>query len=73
LNEGQWGLTVNFKVAVPEGGFVITAYDDSKTELLQYILGLEDVAPNKSNTQNNNVDDVRIVYDSETGLISITK
>ena len=71
--QGQWGMTVDYKVAVPEGGFVITAYDDSKVELLKCILGLSDVAPANSNKQANNVDNVRISYDSETGVITITK
>lgn len=71
--EGQWGLTVSYKVAVPEGGFVITAYDDSKVELLRYILGITEPTPANSNTQTNNVDNVRIKYDQATGIITITK
>ena len=71
--QGQWGMTVDYKVAVPEGGFVITAYDDSKVELLKHILGLSDVSPANANKQTNNVDNVRISYDESTGIIKIDK
>ena len=71
--QGQWGMTCDYKVAVPEGGFVITAYDDSKVELLKHILQLQDVSPANSNKQDNNVDDVRITYDFETGVITISR
>ena len=71
--KGQWGMTVDYKVAVPEGGFVITAYDDSKVELLKHILSLSDVSPANANKQVHNVDNVRISFDETTGLITIVK
>jgi hypothetical protein len=66
-------MTVDYKVAVPKGGFVITAYDDSKVELLKHILSLSDVSPANANKQIHNVDNVRISFDETTGLITIVK
>lgn len=71
--EGKWGITYDFKVAVPEGGFIITAYDDYKTQLLEYILGVSDTSAANVNKNTNNVDNVRIQYDEATGMITITK
>ena len=71
--EGKWGMTVNFKVAIPEGGFAITAYGDSKNDLIHSFLDLTDASAAAINKKTNNVDSVRISYDQETGLITITK
>ena len=71
--EGQWGMTVTYKVSVPEGGFVITAYDDAKVELIEYLLGISNANAASCNTNTNNVDNIRLTYDSATGVITITK
>ena len=71
--QGQWGTTYDFKIAVPEGGFIITAYDDYKTQLLEYILDVTDTSAANVNKNSYNVDDIRITYDSSTGLITINK
>ena len=71
--EGKWGLTVNYKVAVPEGGFVITAYnnDGEIDNLVKLILGLDNYTDSVVNTKNNDVDNVRITFDSSTNKIKI--
>ena len=71
--EGEWGMTVDYKVAVPEGGFVITAYDDYQKQILETILGISDITAANVNKNTHNVDDVRISYDPSTGVISISK
>ena len=71
--EGKWGLTVDFKVAVPEGGFVITAYnnDGEINNLIKLILGLDKYTDGVINTKNNDIDDVKITFDSATKKIKI--
>ena len=66
-------MTCDYKVSIPEGGFAITAYGDSKNDLIHSFLDLTDASAGAINKQANNVDNVRISYDQETGLITITK
>ena len=71
--EGKWGMTCDFKVAVPEGGFVITAHnnDGEVDALVKLILGLTTYSDKVVNTKNNNVDNIRITFDSTSKKIKI--
>ena len=64
---------VDLEIAKGESLVVIGGSGTGKSVTLKCILGLTDVSPANSNKQANNVDNVRISYDKETGVITISK
>ena len=74
--ENQWGITCDWALGIPEGGFAITAHSADATALLKAILQDDTVEANddnqgKVNTNANNVDNIRIKHNAENEWITI--
>ena len=73
--ENQWGMTCDWSLGVPEGGFVVTAHSNAQAALIEYLLGL--AADNQGdatvNTNAHNVDEWRIEYDAENKWVVINE
>ena len=68
----QWG-NLAYELVIPEGGFALCAYDNAgeASKLTQLILGVN--ASCDINTNANNVDGIRISYDTKFGVITVTE
>ncbi|MBO5712422.1 MAG: hypothetical protein J6R47_06230, partial [Acholeplasmatales bacterium] len=68
----QWG-SLHFDLVIPQGGFAICAYDSEgeASKLTQLILGID--CSVSINTNANNVDKIRLAYDAEAGIITVTE
>lgn len=72
VDDNGWGLVV------PEGGFVITAHSGDATALLQAILQNDSIEANDDNqaavnTNANDVDHMRLVFDAENEWVLINE
>ena len=74
--EGKWGITVDWSLVVPEGGYVISAHGDAATAIGKAILNNPDFVGTDNyeymvNSKTINVDNIIVTYNTEKNYLLV--